>query len=312
MSHALGVDVSKATLEACAVQGEPSRTFANSEVGIAKLLKWANSYQPSRVVFEASGGYERRLLEAVMAGGGQACLVNAQQVRHFAKALGKRAKTDPVDAAVLQRFGDTMAPRTYVPPSPEQARLLTLVKRRVQLVAMRTQELNRAHQADKAMAVSHRRVCKALNAEIKRLEKQIIEHLQRAPALQATVKLLATTPGIATITAANLCSTVPELGHRSRGAISALTGVAPVANDSGTHHGQRHIAGGRALPRIALYQATLTALRCNPRIKALYARLKAKGKPSKVAMTACMRVLLCSLNAMVRDNKPWSNEGATA
>lgn len=312
MSHALGVDVSKATLEACAAPGQPSRTFANTGKGIAQLLVWAKAYQPSRVVFEASGGYERQLLDALVAAGWEGCRVNAQQVRHFAKALGQRAKSDPIDAAILQRFGDVMAPHAYVPLTPEQAQLRDLVKRRVQLVQMRTAELDRVHQANQAMATSHRRVCKALKTEIRGIEKRIAKCVASSPSLQADIDLLSTTPGIAMTSAAALRSTLPELGKRSRGAISALTGIAPIARDSGHYHGQRHIAGGRALPRTALYQATLSAIRCNPRIRAIYARLKAKGKPSKVAMTACMRVLLCSLNAMLRDNKPWCDEVATA
>lgn len=310
MSHALGVDVSQATLEACADPREASRTFANTTAGIAELMAWAAPRAPDRVVFEASGGYEKRLLHTLIAAGWVACRVNAQRVHHFAKALGQRAKTDPVDAAVLQRFGDLVEPKGSVLPKPEQAALLALVHRRTQLVAMRTGELNRQHQADKTLAASYRRLITALNRELRHIELQIATAITQAPTLAEPIALLTSTPGIAATTASTLCASLPELGHYSRRTISALVGVAPMANDSGQHHGQRHITGGRALPRTALYQATLSALRCNPRIKALYARLKAKGKPSKVAMTACMRHLLCTLNAMLRDQQPWQPAAA--
>lgn len=305
MSNALGVDVSKATLQACADPAQPSRTFANTDEGIALLLEWASAQPPSRVVFEASGGYEQRLLQAVLALGWPVCRLNARRAHHFAQALGQRAKTDPVDAQVLQRFGQLMAPPALVPPAPEQARLLELVKRRCQLVAMRTREINRSQHAQGVLAESHQRLQQALNEEIARLQTLIAQCIAHAPALAHQAQLLASTPGIARVTASVLCASLPELGHYGRRAISALCGLAPLANDSGAHHGQRHIGGGRALPRVAMYQATLSALRFNPPIKALYQRLKAKGKPSKVAMTACMRHLLCTLNAIVRDDQPW-------
>lgn len=310
MSHALGVDVSQATLEACVDPREASRTFANTTAGIAELMAWAAPRAPARVVFEASGGYEKRLLHTLIAAGWVACRVNAQRVHHFAKALGQRAKTDPVDAAVLQRFGDWAQPAGCRLPEPRQAKLLGLVQRRTQLVAMRTGELNRHHQADQILAASHRRLLAALNRELRHIEQQITACIAQAPTLSEPVALLTSTPGVAAVTASTLCASLPELGHYSRRTISALVGVAPMANDSGKHHGQRHITGGRALPRTALYQATLSGLRCNPRIKALYARLKAKGKPSKVAMTACMRHLLCALNAMLRDQHPWQPAAA--
>lgn len=307
MSYAMGVDVSKSTLEVCAEPSATTRTFANDQSGIAELIAWLLPMKPSRVVFEASGGYEKELLFALIAAGLPASRVNAQQVRHFAKALGRRAKTDPVDAAVLQRFGDLVQPAASVVPSPAQAKLRDLTQRRVQLVNMRVAEINRSHQASPALAASHRRVQAALTREITHIERDIQRCLASADAsaLKATVDLLSQTPGIATVISATVSANLPELGHCSRRAICALAGVAPIANDSGKHHGQRHIAGGRAVVRTALYQAVLSGIRHNPPLKALYARLKANGKPSKVAMTACMRHLLCMLNAMVRDQQPW-------
>lgn len=307
MSYAIGVDVSKATLEVLAEPSAPSRTFANAKAGIVELIAWLVPMKPSRVVFEASGGYEKDLLFALVAAGLPASRVNAQQVRHFAKALGQRAKTDPIDAAVLQRFGELFQPALCVVPSAAQARLRDLTQRRVQLVNLRVAEINRSYQASTPLAASHRRVRAALTREITRIERDIQRCLAAADAdaIKATVDLLAQTPGIATVISATVAANLPELGHCSRRAICALVGVAPIADDSGKHHGQRHIAGGRAVVRTALYQAVLSGLRHNPPLKALYARLKAKGKPSKVAMTACMRHLLCMLNAMVRDQQPW-------
>ena len=312
MSHAVGIDVSQRTLEVCATPQGPTRTFANTAAGIGELLAWCAPLKPSRVVFEASGGYETRLLHAVIAAGWTACRLNAQRVHHFARALGQRAKTDPVDAAVLQRFGDLIQPAGAILPEPDHAKLLAWVKRRAQLVEMRTREINRSQQADVTLAASHRRLLRALQREIQHIEQDMQRCIDHGEPLAQQVALLTTTPGIATVIASTLQASLPELGHYSRRAISALAGVAPMADDSGKHHGQRHIAGGRALPRTALYQASLSGLRCNPCLKALYSRLKAKGKPSKVAMTACMRHLLCMLNAMVRDQKPWSPPAATA
>jgi transposase len=312
MSCAAGVDVSQRTLEVLAAPGERSQTFENTAAGLTRLIAYLASMKPTRVVFEASGGYEKRLMEAVLQAGWMACRINATRVRHFALALGQRAKTDPVDAAVLQRYGDLMEPDGCVAPDPDRAKLLALVKRRDQLVGMRTREINRSHQADKPAAASHRRVLRALDREIERIERAMAQTIEQSAALTEDTKLIATTPGIAMVIAPALQASLPELGHYTRRAISALVGVAPMADDSGKHHGQRHITGGRALPRTVLYQAVLSGLRCNPSIKALYTRLTAKGKPSKVAMTACMRHLLCMLNAMMRDHKPWSPPSYTA
>jgi transposase len=304
MSHAVGVDISQSTLEVCAQPQGASHTWANTTAGIADLLAWLAPMAPSRVVFEASGGYEKKLLAALLSAGLPACRLNAQRVHHFAKALGQRAKTDPVDARVLQHFGDMVQPATTVISGPERAQLRDLVQRRQQLVNLSTAEINRSHQADPMLRVSHQRIRQALTDEIKRIEQAIRDTLKATAELAVLVALLSKTPGIGPLIAATLCGQLPELGHYSRRAISALVGVAPLADDSGKHHGPRHIAGGRAVPRTALYQAVLSGLRHNPQIKALYLRLKARGKPSKVAMTACMQHLLCILNAMVRDNQP--------
>ena len=306
MSCAAGVDVSQGTLEVLAAPDERSRTFKNTKAGLASLIAYLAPMKPTRVVFEASGGYEKALMETVMSAGWVACRINAKRVRHFALALGQHAKTDPVDAAVLQRYGDLIEPVGCVAPDPDRAKLLALVKRRNQLVGIRTGEINRSHQAGTPTVASHRRLLRALNREIEHIEHDIKGAIEQSAVSVDNVKLIATTPGIAMVIASTLQASLPELGHYSRRAMSALVGVAPMAADSGKHHGQRHITGGRALPRTALYQAALSGLRCNPPIKALYARLKANGKPSKVAMTACMRHLLCMLNAMMRDHKPWS------
>lgn len=312
MSHAVGIDISQRTLEVCPGHQVPSRTFANTAVGIAATLTWLHPMEPSRIVFEASGGYEAPLMHAVIAKGWPACRINAQRIHHFAKALGQHAKTDPVDAAVLQRFGDLIEPAGCVLPDLAHAKLLSLVKRRTQLVAMQTGEINRHHQGDAALAASQDRMRKAIKREITHIEKDIARCIGHNDAITKQVKLLSTVPGVATVVASTLEASLPELGHYSNRAISAMVGIAPMADDSGRHHGQRHITGGRALPRTALYHATLSGLRFNPVLKALYARLKAKGKPSKVAMTACMRHLLCMINAMARDQTPWNPRSAHA
>ena len=204
MSCATGIDVSEGTLEVLAGPHEASQKFRNTTADIQRLIAFLAPMKPTRVVFEASGGYEKSLMNAVMAKGWTACRVNAKRVHHFSLALGQHAKTDPVDAAVLQRYGDLMEPAGSIAPDPAHAQLLVLVKRRNQLVAIRTGEINRSHQAEAPVVASHQRLRRVLDREIQHMERDIDACIKQSPPIAEQVKLLASTPGIATVIASTL------------------------------------------------------------------------------------------------------------
>jgi transposase len=261
-----------------------------------------------RVVVEATGGYERALVAALVEAGCRTAVVNPRHVRDFAKGLGVLAKTDRIDAAVLARFGRQVEPRLLEEDPAQRAELMQLVARRRQLVDLRTMESNRRELTTaRAAAKSIRHVLSLLDKEIVRLEAEIARLLDSDDDWRAKIKLLSTTPGVARITSATLVAEVPELGRLNRQAIAALVGVAPFNDDSGRHRGGRRVAGGRASVRRVLYMAALSARRCNPAIRAFAQRLAAQGKRPKVIIIACMRKLLVILNAMLKQNIPWKD-----
>jgi transposase len=256
---------------------------------------------------ESTGGYEHPVLRCLNDRDLPAVRVNPRQVRDFAKASGILAKTDAIDARVLVRFGSALEPKHRPLPAPEQELLARLHARRAQLIALRTAELNRQHQATDAF------IKRTIQAVIKTLEQQLQE-IQAESArviaehrrLERIYEILTSVPGVGPVTAAVVMGHMPELGTLSRQAVAALAGLAPYNDDSGSQRGRRHIRGGRTAVRTALYMATLAAARCNPVIAEDFERYTAAGKPHKVAMTACMRKLLTILNALVRNDQLWS------
>ena len=301
----IGIDVSAATLDVACLPAGQHWQAANTPAGHAALLPHLQPLTPARIVLEASGGYERAVLAALAEAALPVVRINPRQGRAFARATGHLAKTDRLDAALVARYGQVLAPP--VRPVPEAARqeLRALVERRQVVVAARAGERQRRGQASGVGRTSIDAHIAWLSEQITALETAIQQALAAQPTWAATVALVQTVPGIGPITAATLVVALPELGQLDHGPLAALVGVAPHPQDSGQHRGRRRIWGGRATIRRVSYMATITALRHNPVLIAFHARLRAAGKPPKVAIVACLRKLLTILNAMVRDGRGW-------
>lgn len=260
------------------------------------------------VVVEATGGQQDSVAGALAAAGVPLAVVNPRQVRDFAKATGKLAKTDALDAQVLARFGEALRPEPRPLPDEETEVLGILLTRRRQLIEMLVMEKNRLAAAKKMLRRDIEAHIQFLNTSLKDIDKDLHAALRASPAWRAKDDLLQAVPGIGPVLSATLLGALPELGRLDRRQIAALVGVAPFNRDSGRQRGQRTISGGRASVRTAFYMATLTATRFNPVIRAFYDRLCKAGKPKKVALVACMRKLLTILNAMLRAGTPWTLE----
>ena len=308
----VGIDVSKATLDCGAVPGKTHFQVANDAAGIAQLIELLHELKPELVVLEASGGYETAAATALAGALFRVAVVNPRQVRDFAKATGKLAKTDRIDALVLAEFGIAIDPQVTRIDDDDTKELQGLLARRSQLVAMRTQEMNRLAQAASAVRPQIKDHIAWLNEAIRKCDIDLTAKLRSSPAWKAKEDLLRSMPGIGAINSRMLMAGLPELGQLNRQKIAALVGVAPFNRDSGKFKGQRRIWGGRAQIRQALYMAALTAKRCNPVVRTLYERLTARGKPHKVAMVACMRKMLTILNTMAKNNAHWNPNLKTA
>lgn len=306
-SQVVGIDVSKGTLDVAFGLDQPVRQFPNTARGHKDLAAVLRRRRPARIVMEATGGYELPVLRHLAGRELPAIRVNPRQVRDFAKSTGQLAKTDTIDARVLVRFAAAVDPVHRPLPAPEQERISRLATRRAQLVELRTMERNRLELAstDPAVARTIHVVIDTLDQQIKAIEAESAQVIAEHAKLERTYAILTSVPGVGPVTAAVLIGAMPELGTLSRQQAAALAGVAPFNHDSGATRGQRHIRGGRAQVRTALYMATLVGLKHNHVIAADFARLAAASKPHKVAMTACMRKLLTILNALVRDDCTW-------
>lgn len=308
-----GIDVAKQSFQACLMApGQVSlhnASFAYDDAGLQQLKALLQQHRVRLVVLEATGGLERRLIADLSAAGVEVVRVNPRQARDFAKALGRLAKTDKVDAHTLALLAQVLRPTAKPLPSDEQQRLADLSRRRQQLIVMRTMELNRQQQAT-LPEIQHdiQLVIKAFDKRLAKLEKQIEDLIDSNSTWTTNTQILDSVPGIGSDTAHGLLAHLPELGRLNRREIGALAGLAPFNFESGGFAGQRHIWGGRAPARCLLYMATLTAIRCNPRIKAFYDRLIASGKLAKVALTACMHKLLVILNSMIRTQTFWEDK----
>ncbi len=304
MSVSIGVDIHKATL-VVSHDGERAITFPNTAVGITRLIAAAG--HPERVVCEPSGGYERPLLAALHAAGLPVARVQPHRVRAFAVSAGHAAKSDPLDARVLARFGTVMAPRLTPAPTPDAAHWHALSTRRAQLQEQHNAEQHRAAQVtDPDVRASCDAVLAVLTTQLTTITAQLAAHIAAHVDGAHQRQLLCSAPGIGLITAQLLISDLPELGHLDRKAIAALVGVAPVVRESGSRRHEAHIAGGRPRVRTGLWLPTMTAMRHNPVIKPLADRLHAAGKAYKVIVIACMRKLLTLLNAMLARDEPWA------
>lgn len=302
----VGIDISKDCLDVHIQPTEETFSLAHDEAGVAELVRRVQGLAPQLVVMEATGGYETTVAAALGSAGLPVAVVNPRQIRDYARATGQRAKTDRLDARVIALFAAAVRPAVRPLPDEQAPHLGEVIARRRQLVDMLGAEINRRRM------VRDQRLRERLNAHIAWLEQALREvnddlrQLVRDSALwRETDDLLRSAPGIGKVTPCTLIADLPELGHLDRRRIAALVGVAPLSRDSGTMRGRRIVSGGRAPVRTVLYMATLSAIRYNPAIAAFYQRLRAGGRPGKVAVVAAMRKLLTILNAMIRDGRPW-------
>lgn len=303
----IGIDVSKQLLEVAVHKSDYHFRCPNDPEKFPALIAELSACRPARIVLEATGGLERPLLQALQAVGLPVVLVNPRQIRDFAKALGLLAKTDRLDAQVLAHFAAAIEPPLRPLKTAEDSELDALMGRRNQLSDMLVAEKNRrGSAATKAARADINAHIEWLEQRLKALDKQLKDQLKRSVAWQRKDQILQSVKGIGFVTSVSLLADCPELGQLNRHQIAKLVGVAPLNRDSGKQRGTRHIFAGRAQVRAKLYMATLTAIRCNPVIKAVYQRLISRNKLKKVAIVACMRKLLTIINVMVRDNKCWN------
>lgn len=303
----VGIDVAKTTLD---VQLDPAGEHVHlvyDEAGIAALRTRLVALSPTLIVMEATGGLETRLACELTACGLPVAVINPRQARDFAKATGQLAKTDRVDAAVLSAFAKAIRPAVRVLKDADTRELDGLLTRRRQLIAIRVQEMLRLGRAEsKALKVSLKKHITWLDRQIGASDIDLTQRLRTSDVWRVKDDLLQSIPGVGAVTTLTLLAKCPELGLLNRREIAKLTGVAPLANDSGNHRGKRFIWGGRSDVRTVLYMAALSAIRCNPVIKTFADRLKRAGKPPKVVIVACMRKLLTIMNVMLKNNAQWT------
>ena len=301
----VGIDVSKLTLDFDCLPVSTSHQYTNDAVGMAALVASLKGSGVERIVVEATGGYETAVVSALAVAGLPVVVVNPKQVRDFAKAMSHFAKTDKLDAKVLALFGERMKPPLRAFQDAAQRALADVLNRRLQLVTMRAQEKTRLASVPTVARKDIELHIAWLDKRIAKVETDLGDRLKQSPVWCHKAELLDSVPGVGDVTTFSLLADLPELGTLNRQQISALVGLAPFPDDSGTRQGKRYIRGGRAEIRCVLYMATLSAKTYNPAIKAMFERLTMAGKPFKLAMTACMRKLLTILNAMLKKDQAW-------
>jgi len=312
----VGIDVSKAKLDAYEIQSAQAQRFTNDSSGIKQLQQWLEQFPQSWVVCESTGGLERLAAETLSAGGIPVSIVNAAQVHNFAKASGVLAKTDTLDARTIARYGECFKPAPTVFASAQAQELKAWLVRRKQLSNTLTEEKNRLGQLTGKRQAGVRTQVEAhiawLREQIKAAEEKIEALAEQPSQWQADRALLMSVKGIGKVISISLLIHLPELGKATNKQIAALAGLAPFNRDSGNYKGKRSTRGGRAPARTALYMAAMVAARYNPPIKAFYNHLIARGKTKKVALIACARKLLSCLNAMLKHRTEWQEDRVTA
>ena len=302
----VGIDVSKTRLDIAVRPCGARESTPNEEAAIQALVKRLRALKPTLIVLEATGGLERHVVRALAAADLPVIVVNPRQVRDFAKATGKLAKTDRIDAEVLARFGEAVRPELRPLPDEASLELRAVIARRRQITDMVVAERNRLSQAPRRVKKRIEAHIRWLEAELKRANEDLDQTIRQSPIWREQEDLLRSVPSIGPVISRTLLAELPELGTLRGKQIAALVGVAPLNRDSGTMRGRRAIWGGRAHVRAALYMAALVASRRNPVIRDFYKRLRAAGKAPKVALVACMRKLLTILNAMLKHRARWS------
>lgn len=304
----VGIDVAKDSLDAHVRPTGLAFRVANDEAGIATLLARLQELRPMAIVLEATGGYEVPAVAALAAAGLAPAVVNPRQARRFAEGTGRLAKTDRIDAAVLAHFAQAVRPEPRPVPDAQARALGDLLARRRQLVQMRVGEQHRLPTAAGAIRKGIQRHIDYLDRQIGKIEAELTAAVKSSPAWRERDELLQSVPGVGPQVSRTLLAELPELGTASGRQLAALCGLAPFNRDSGRHSGPRSIRGGRSHVRVALYQAALTAMRCNAPLRGVYQGLLARGKAKKVALIAVARRLLVILNALVRDGTPWQEK----
>jgi transposase len=302
----VGIDVSACRLDVYLHPNDDSFTVTHDRTGMWELVSRLSAFESSLIVLEPTGGFERDIADLLAETGFDVAIVNARQIRDYAKATGRLAKTDRLDSEVIARFAEAIRPRKTHAPDPKRASLSALVTRRRQLVEMIKAEgyrLNRV--TDKIVRRRLRAHLTWLKHDQALVETELQVAIDKHPIWSRLSELLISVPGVGKVVASTLIADLPELGQLDRRSVASLVGVAPFNRDSGTMRGKRTVWGGRVDVRSTLYMAALVAIQHNPAFIAFNDRLRKAGKPPKVAITACMRKLIVTLNAMVRDNKPW-------
>jgi len=301
----IGIDIAKADLDVCVRGSNQRRRFAR-EQELPELVSWLESFKPALIVMEATGGFEAIVAAAIAGAGMDMAVVNPRQVRDFAKATGRLAKTEKLDAEVLAHFAEAIRPQVTTLPDEQTIELEALVLRRRQLVEMITAERNRRSATRSALMKRNIEAhLQWLKSQLDDLDNDISKSVRDSTIWREKDDLLQSVPGVGRVLSATLLTSLPELGKLPHRELAALVGVAPLNRDSGTKRGARRIWGGRHEVRAVLYMAAMAGTRWNPVVQALYARLVAAGKPKKVALVACMRKLLVILNSILRTGRPW-------
>ena len=301
----VGIDVGKDTLDVYVYELDLYWQESNTGEGVRRLVNRLKRFQLTRVLVEATGGYERPIVEAATELSMPIIIVQPIQVRQFARAQGVFAKTDKIDARLIARYGVLLQLEVKLLPGKKVRRVRDLLARKRQLNAMRTMELNRLHKTQRIIAASHRRLLKLIDKEIVEINEKLSREVSDIAEWQRTYDVISSAPGIGDGVAFTLLGELPELGQLTNRQIAALCGLAPFNRDSGKMRGKRRIRGGRAPIRTVLYMAMLSAIQHNPVIKQFYQHLVEQGKNKKVAITACMRKMMTILNTMVRNDQEW-------
>jgi transposase len=313
-NHVVAFEVSKASLVVHTLPGDEQCSIANKPQAVRRLLKAAvkanrkGEFGRLLIVCEATGGYERHVIDAAVDLGLALHRAHGARVRFFARYLGLAAKTDAIDARLLAHYGrQTEDLRLYVPPPPECQALRALQARRAELQDMIIAENNRLeHARHKSVLKSLRAHIAVLQAAFRTIEAEIAELISATESLKHKVRLMRTVKGVGLVTATTLLAYLPEIGQLTKGQVARRTGLAPINDDSGKKRGPRHVEAGRSEIRRCLYMAAVVAANFNPVLRAFAARLKARGYPFKYVITAVMRKLVVILNAVLRDREPWS------
>lgn len=304
----VGLDVSKGKIDACIRSVGQRLSSPSTAQGRAELVAWLRENGVGTAVMEASGGYERPWAEALRAAGIAVRIVDPKRVRHFAKAVGKLAKNDPIDAEMIAWFAETLPADGAQAHDPARVELDSMMTARAGLIDLETRILQqREHRQLKLVAKMHAAVLKLVRAERRKLDAAIAARIKADPTFARRAEIVASVPGLADQTVAGIIAWFPELGHISNEAAAALLGAAPYDDDSGQRKGLRHIQGGREKLRSHLYMPMVgAATRHNPVLKAFFERLVARGKPGKVAIVACMRKMIVILNTMLARDQTWN------